>query len=112
MKNWPMPYRRGLRHLFGEEAMRYLHENAAAVAELGICPDRAAVVEIDEDLQALGDDRVRPAVRHVGDEADAAGIMLVARIVEALCRRQGRIDRFDGRSGSGARLVRGASAPI
>ena len=39
----------------------------------------------------LRDDRVALAVLHVGDEADAAGILLVARIVEALRRGQAGI---------------------
>ena len=49
---------------------------------IGIGADRAAMVEVDEDLQALLDDGVRLAVLHVGDEADAAGVLLVRRVVE------------------------------
>ena len=65
--------------------MRDLDEDAAAVAELGIGADGAAMVEIVQDLQALLDDGVGLAVLHVGDEADAAGILLHRRVVEPLC---------------------------
>ena len=72
----------------GEEAVRDLGQHAAAVAERRVGADRAAMVEIDEDLQALFEDVVRLAVVHVGDEADAAGIVLLGGIVEALGARQ------------------------
>jgi hypothetical protein len=95
-----------------EEAVRDLDQDAAAVAGLRIRPDRAAVVEVQEDLEALRDDLMGPAVLHVGDEADAAGILLARRIVQALGRRQGRVAhdhglvrpgplRFGGRTGRG-----------
>ena len=74
-----------------EEAVRDLGQDAATVAERGIGPDRAAMVEIDQDLQALFEDVVRLAVLHVGDEADAAGIVLLGGIVEALGGRGQRV---------------------
>jgi len=46
------------------------------------------VVEIDKDLQAAADDVVRLLALDIGDEADAARIVLVARIVESLSFRQ------------------------
>ena len=75
----------------GEEAVRDLDERAAAVAELGVGAGRAAMVEVDEDLQPATDDVVRLAVAEIRDEADAAGIMLLGRVVEAVRRRQERI---------------------
>jgi hypothetical protein len=42
------------------------------------------MVEVLEDLQPLLDDVVRPVPLDVGDEADAAGIVLVHRVVQAL----------------------------
>ena len=54
--------------------------------------------------QALLDDRVRLAVLHVGDEADAAGILLVGGIVEALRRRQAG-SRAGWRDGAAGRLA-------
>ena len=41
------------------------------------------MVEVLEDLQPLLDDAVRLLALDVGDEADAAGIVLVARVVQA-----------------------------
>jgi len=41
------------------------------------------VVEVLEDLQALLDDGVRPVALDVGDEADAAGVVLVCGVVQA-----------------------------
>ena len=54
----------------------------------GIGADSAAMVEIEQDLQAHCDDFVRLGVVHIGDEADAAGVMLVARVIQALGRGQ------------------------
>jgi hypothetical protein len=71
--------------------MRDLGEDTAAVAELGIGADGAAMVEIMQDLQALLHDGVGLAVLHVGDEADAAGIFLEGGIVEPLALRHRRI---------------------
>ncbi len=80
----------------GEERVRNLGQHAAAVAERGIRADRAAMVEVDQDLQALFEDVVRLAVLHVGHEADAAGIVLVGGIVEPLGRRRQRIPTGSG----------------
>ena len=77
--------------LLREERMRHLHENAAAVTELGISAHRAAMVEVEQDLQALLHNLVALAVLHVGDEADAAGIALERGVEEAAGFRQGRV---------------------
>ena len=79
--------------------MRNLHEDATAVAELGIGADGAAMVEIEQDAQSHFDDRLRLFVAHIGDEADAAGIMLLGGIVEALRRRKSGIATERLRSG-------------
>ena len=71
--------------------MRNLNENAAAVAELGIGADRAAMVEVEQDLQAHLDDLVVRLIVELRDEADAAGVVLLGRVVEALGGRQQRI---------------------
>ena len=90
-----------------EEGMRNLDENAAAVAELGVGAGRPAMVEVDENLQALLQDVVRLAVAKVGDETDAAGIVLPCGVVKALAARQKRIGHGgsprigDGSNGSG-----------
>ena len=42
--------------------------------------------QVDQDLERLADDRMRRPALDVGDEADAAGIMFVAWVVETLGR--------------------------
>jgi hypothetical protein len=42
------------------------------------------MLEVDQDLKRLAHDRVRPPALDMRDEADAARIMFVRRIVEAL----------------------------
>ena len=94
MKSWPTPYWPGsgrampiAAHSCGEEAVRDLDQDAAAVAHHRIGADGAAVGEVPEDREPLLDDGVRLHVLHVGDEADAAGVLLVLRVVESLARR-------------------------
>ena len=88
----------------GEERVRDLGQHAAAVAERRIRAHRAAMVEVDQNLQALFEDVVRLAVLHVGHEADAAGIVLLGGIVERLGRRRQRVP-----TGSGLRRSRRAA---
>ena len=85
------------RALLCEEAMRDLSEDAAAVAHLRVGADGAAMVEVLEDLQTLLDDGVGAAVMHVGDEADAAGILLPRRVVQPLGLRQSVVAHVDRR---------------
>ena len=66
--------------LAGEEPVRRLHQNAGAVAGAGVRPDRAAVFEVEQDRQRVLHDLLRLAPLDVGDEADAAGILLECRI--------------------------------
>ncbi len=66
--------------------MRNLDENAGAVAGFRVAAAGAAVGQVDEDLDALDDDVVGFLAFDIGDKADTAGIMLVARVVEALRR--------------------------
>jgi hypothetical protein len=40
--------------------------------------------EVDEHLQGLPDDGVRTAPLHVRHEPDAAGVVLVCRVIQAL----------------------------
>ena len=70
-----------------EEGVRNLHQNAGAVAGARIGADRAAMFEVAENADRVGDDLMRLLALDVGDEADAAGILLQARIVKALGRR-------------------------
>ncbi len=79
-----------------EEIMRNLHQHAAAVAGLGIGPDGAAMIEIEQDLEPHLDDLVRLAIMHVGDEADAAGVMFARRRIKPLRRGKPGIARSLG----------------
>src|SRR4029077_439140 len=87
-----------LRALLHEEAMRDLHHDPAAVSELRIGPHRSPVAQVEKDLQALLDDVVTLRIRHVGDDADTAGIML-ARGIEQTLRGRASIQPAGGRHG-------------
>src|SRR5208283_882362 len=80
--------------LAGEKLVRNLNEDAGAVTSLGIAPGGPSVGKIDENLDAFADDVVAFLSAHVGDESDAAGIVLVARIVQSLGRRKAVRCRF------------------
>ena len=67
-----------------EQGVGKLDQDAGAVAHQRIGADRAAVIEVLQDLQALGDDVMRFSALDVHDEANAARIVLIARIVQAL----------------------------
>ncbi len=72
----------------GEKLVRDLDEDAGAVTGFGIATAGATMGKVDQDLDALAHDLVSAHALDAGDEADAAGIVLVARIVESLRRRQ------------------------
>ena len=72
--------------------MRDLRQNAATVAKCGIGADSAPMVEIAQDLQAFLENVVRLSVLHIGDETDAAGIMLHRWVIETMGTRKERID--------------------
>src|SRR5262249_50760484 len=65
-----------------EEAVRHLHEDAGAVARVRLAAARAAVLEIDQDFERAGNDRVRSPAGYVNDEAYAARIVLERGIVK------------------------------
>ena len=71
-----------LGHLGTEELVRDLDQDARAVAHQRVCADRAAVVEVLEDLQTLLDDGMRLLALDVRDEADAAGIVFLGRVIQ------------------------------
>ena len=76
-----------------EEVVRDLNEHAGAVAGQRVGAHGAAVLEIGENLQRVGNDLMRLAALQVGDEADAARIVLVRRVVKPL--RSGRLEAFE-----------------
>ena len=63
------------------EAVRDLEEDAGAVAGVGLRAGGAAVLEVDERLDALVHDVAGGAAVHVRDEGDAAGIVFVGRVI-------------------------------
>src|SRR4051794_27229469 len=73
--------------LAGEEGVRDLHQNAGAVAGARIGAHRAAMFEIAQYVDRVGDDLMRLLALDVGNEADAAGVLLQAWVVKALGRR-------------------------
>jgi len=72
------------RHLLAQEGIGNLDQDAGTVAEQRIVAGGAAMLEILEDLQPLRNDRMALLILDVGDEADAAGVMLVGGVVETL----------------------------
>src|SRR6185312_786512 len=72
-----------LRHLL-KERMRHLQEHAGSIARIGLAAAGAAVVEVTQDLDGLLQDPVGFASLHVHDETDAAGLVLVPGVVQAL----------------------------
>ena len=70
--------------LAAQEPVRHLEQDAGAVAGVRLAAAGAAVQEVDQDLERLAHDRVRAPPLDVHDEADAAGVVLVARVVETL----------------------------
>ena len=66
-----------------EERIRQLNQDAGAVARQRIAAAGAAMHEVQKDIDSLFDDVVRRSAGDVGDEADATGVVLVARVVES-----------------------------
>ncbi len=75
-------------HFLAEEAVGNLHENARTIAHQRICADGAAMGQVFKDEQAVLDDLVRLDAFHMGDKANAAGIMFIGGIVKTLPFRQ------------------------
>ncbi len=73
--------------------MGHLQQDAGAVTRVDLAAAGAAMVEVLEDLDALFDDGVRFATLDVHDEADAAGVMLELRVIEALLRGRAQSNR-------------------
>ena len=72
-----------LRGLAYEEAVRNLHQDAGAVTGARIGADRAAVFEIAQNVDRIRDDLMRLPALDIGNEADAAGVLLLAYVVQA-----------------------------
>jgi hypothetical protein len=77
----------GLAAGVGEEAVRHLHEDAGAVAGVLLAAAGPAVLQVQQHLDRLVDDRVRATPVSVDHEADAAGVVLEAGVVQPLRAR-------------------------
>src|SRR5262249_27741033 len=71
-----------LARLPGEEFVRDLDQNAGAVARAGVGTNGAAMLKVEEDGERILNDLVGPPPFDIGDEADAAGILVECGIVE------------------------------
>ena len=69
--------------LAGEEFMRNLNQHARAIAGFRIAAASPAVGQVDEDLNAFGNDIVGAFAENVHDEADATCVALVPGVVQA-----------------------------
>ena len=70
-----------------EKCVRDLHQNARAVAGVGFAAARAAMVQIYQHRQRLLHEGMRALPLDIDDKADAAGVMLIPRVVETLLWR-------------------------
>ena len=77
-----------LGHFFTEELVGNLQQDACAVAHQRVSAYSAPVVEVVQDAQALLDDLVALLALDVGDEADAASVVFIGRVVQTLGRRR------------------------
>jgi hypothetical protein len=62
-----------------------LNQQSGAVTGFRIAATRAAVRQVDQNLDALLDDLMALLTSDAGDKADATSIVLMRRIVETLC---------------------------
>ena len=77
-----------------EEPIGRLNQDAGAVARVGFAAARAAVLEVDEHLEPALDDGVRSHALDVDDEPDAAGVVFVAGVIQALGLRRRQMNRM------------------
>ena len=84
-----------------------MDEDAGAVAGEGVGAEGAAVLEVFEDFEGLLNDGVGALAAEIGDESDAAGVVLEGGVVEAL-RARGLRPGGTGDAGGGGRPVAGA----
>jgi hypothetical protein len=64
--------------------MRHLHEDARAVARVDLTTNRAAMIEVHQNLQCVRYDRVRLASLDVHNKADPTRVVLELRVVKPL----------------------------
>src|SRR5579864_6877225 len=74
--------------LTGKELVRNLNQDSGAVPGFRIAAACAAMSQVNKDLNSLLDNFVTFFSANTGDKPNAAGIVLVRRVVETLRRRQ------------------------
>ena len=67
-----------------EKRMRNLNENACAVPGLRVAAASAPVRQVDQNLNALQDNIVRPVAIDIRHETQAAGIVFLTGVIEPL----------------------------
>ena len=67
-----------------QERVGHLRDDARAVAGAGVGADRAAVLEVPQRVERRGDDVVSGGAAKGRDHREAAGVLLVGRVVQAL----------------------------
>ena len=77
-----------LLHHAAQELVRQGREDAGAVARVRLAAAGAAVVHVAQHFLGIDQNLVAALAFDVGDEADAARIVLVRRVVQALLRRR------------------------
>ena len=85
------------RHDRAVERVGHLDQDAGAVAGVGLGAGGAPVIQAADRGERLREDRVALAALHVDDEADAAAVVLEARVVETVGAREVRIGYRDVR---------------
>ena len=101
-----------LAHRAPQEAVGHAREDAGAVARVGLAPAAAAVRHPHEHRVGVAHDLVRRLPLEVRHHADAAAVLLLRRVVEALLSRIPR-QRLRGRArNSRARRRRGAACNL
>ena len=81
-ERWQFDALRG--QLLSKQSVRNLQKNAGAIASERIGAHRSAMREVAQDLQALLNDGVALGALDVRDETDAARVVLVGGVIEAL----------------------------
>src|SRR5699024_5606111 len=66
------------------KSVRDLHEDAGTSARISLCTCRAAMLQIDQSLDALVHDVAGSASMHIRDECDTTRILFKFRVVEPL----------------------------
>ena len=79
-------FRQGKAEVGGDlavERVRDVDHDAGAVTGVHFRAGGAAVIDVFQDVETVLDDRAAGSPLHVRHEADAAGVMLVCRVIQA-----------------------------